>query len=113
MLLQSTVSVTRWWVGRDDTTLPEPTSSHEKRLKTRTQRSCSPTTMAPALFRRSGAPPHGEVVMFHGGTAASSENAVLGSFFVSYHSFILFFNDLNEIVGKINYIIGIAAKQIF
>ena len=40
-------------------------------------------------------------------------HSVLGSFFVSYHSFILFFNDLSEIMGKINYIIGITSKQIF
>ena len=46
-------------------------------------------------------------------TPTSRVHAVLGSFFVSYHSFILFFNDLSEIMGKINYIIGIAAKQIF
>ena len=25
-----TVGVTRWWVGRDNAALPEPTSSHEK-----------------------------------------------------------------------------------
>src|SRR6266545_7527305 len=30
-----TVSVTRWWAGRDNVTLPEPTSSHVKCLKTR------------------------------------------------------------------------------
>ena len=47
------------------------------------------------------------------GPTPSRVHALLGSFFVSYHSFILFFNDLSEIMGKINYIIGIAAKQIF
>ena len=30
-----TVCVTRWWVGRDNATLTEPTSSHAKCLKTR------------------------------------------------------------------------------
>ena len=35
MLLQSTAGVTRWWVGRDNATLTEPTPSHESCLKTR------------------------------------------------------------------------------
>ena len=39
-----------WWVGRENAILPEPTPSHAKCLKTRTPRSGSPTTMAPALF---------------------------------------------------------------
>ena len=30
-----TARVTRWWVGRDNATLTEPTSSHPKCLKTR------------------------------------------------------------------------------
>src|SRR5919108_1836358 len=32
---QLTAGVTRWWVGRDNATLPEPTSSHRNCLKTR------------------------------------------------------------------------------
>jgi hypothetical protein len=31
-----TVCVTRWWAGRDNATLPEPSSSHANYLKTRT-----------------------------------------------------------------------------
>src|SRR6266542_2741496 len=30
-----TAGVTRWWAGRDNATLPEPTSSHANYLKTR------------------------------------------------------------------------------
>ena len=30
-----TVSVTRWWAGRGNAALTEPTSSHKNRLKTR------------------------------------------------------------------------------
>lgn len=37
MSLQLTVSVTRWWAGRDNATLTEPTSSHAKCLKTRSR----------------------------------------------------------------------------
>jgi hypothetical protein len=33
--LTSAVIGTRWWVGRDNATLPEPTSSHTNCLKTR------------------------------------------------------------------------------
>src|ERR671923_708873 len=32
---QLTAGVTRWWVGRDNATLPEPTSSHANCLETR------------------------------------------------------------------------------
>ena len=35
MSLQFTAGVTRWWVGRGNAALTEPTSSHAKRLKTR------------------------------------------------------------------------------
>src|SRR5687768_15057405 len=34
-LSSPTVGVTRWWVGRDNATLPEPASSYTKCLKTR------------------------------------------------------------------------------
>jgi len=34
-----TVCVTRWWVGRDNAILAEPTSSQEKCLKTRREAS--------------------------------------------------------------------------
>src|SRR6185503_19504750 len=38
-----------WWAGRGDAILTEPTPSHTNCLKTRRQRSCSPTT-TPAWF---------------------------------------------------------------
>jgi short subunit dehydrogenase len=34
-IVRQTVSVTRWWAGRDHAALPEPTSSRANRLKTR------------------------------------------------------------------------------
>src|SRR5215217_1210178 len=48
--LRTAVSAGYWWAGRDNAILPELASSHEKRLKTRTLRSSSPTTMAPVYF---------------------------------------------------------------
>src|SRR5262245_44573301 len=64
-LSRLTASVTRWWMGRDNATLPEPAQA-QKSLKKR------------ADSHQSGAPPHDRSVMFHEGTRASSENAVLG-----------------------------------